>query len=394
MTQMEEKPLISVIVPVYNVKDYLEECLESIIKQSYTNLEIILVDDGSADGSAEICDRYAQTDNRMKVIHQENQGVARARKNGVLCSTGMYTGFVDADDKINSNMFEFMFENIGKCDVITVGCYGETVAGVKFEQTDSFAEGIYASEEDLDFFHANMLAYQNRYEYGALPYLWNKLFRTELLKEVMSNIDSVLSFAEDGEVVFQYLLKCEKICVTHKCLYYYRRREDSFMRSVDENYMHNLYKIYLALKSAFEKHPKKETLMRQLQLFVTQRIYWITGRMGFPAETRTTCYAFPYSDLDRNDRIVLYGAGKIGMAYYRQIFFHKLANMVLWVDKNWESYSDSYMPLFSPDSIKDCEYDYLIIAVKKKELADEIRQELIQQGVEDAKILWRVPAIY
>lgn len=392
--RMESGPLISVIVPVYNVKDYLEECLGSIIKQSYTKLEIILVDDGSTDGSAEICDRYEQADNRIKVFHQENQGVARARKRAVLCATGLYTGFVDADDQINPDMIEFMLANIGECDVITVGCYGETAAGVKFEQTDSFAEGTYASEEDLDYFHANMLAYQNRFEYGVLPYLWNKLFKTELLKEVMSNIDSVLSFAEDGEVVFQYLLKCGKICVTHKCLYYYRRREDSFMRSIDENYMHNLNGIYLALKQAFEKHPKKEILLHQLQLFTVQRVYWITARMGFPSDTRITTYAFPFSDLDRTSRIVLYGAGKIGVAYYRQIYFRKLANMVMWVDKNWENYKGSYMPVSSPDGVKDCEYDYLIIAVKKKEIADEIRQELMQQGVEDKKILWRVPAVY
>lgn len=391
---MESGPLISLIVPVYNVKDYLEECLESIIKQSYTKLEIILVDDGSTDGSAEICDRYGQADNRFKVFHQENQGVARARKRAVLCATGLYTGFVDADDRISLNMIEFMLANIGECDVITIGCYGETAAGVKFEQTDSFAEGIYASKEDLDYFHANMLAYQNRFEYGVLPYLWNKLFKTELLKDVMSNIDSALSFAEDGEVVFQYLLKCERICVTHKCLYYYRRREDSFMRSNDENYMYNLNGIYLALKQAFEKHPKKEILLHQLQLFIAQRVYWITDRMGFPSDTRIMTYAFPFSDLNRTSKIVIYGAGKIGVAYYRQIHFRKLANMVLWVDKNWENYQDSYMPVSSPDSIKDCEYDYLIIAVKKKELADEIRQELIQQGIEDKRILWRVPAIY
>lgn len=392
--QMEEKPLISIIVPVYNVKDYLEECLESIIKQSYTNLEIILVDDGSTDGSAEICDRYAQLDNRMKVIHQENQGTARARKRAVLCATGLYTGFVDADDKINSNMFEFMFENIGKCDVITVGCYGETATGVKFELTDAIGEGIYDSKEKIDYFHANMLAYQGQFEYGVWPYLVNKLFRTTLLQEVLSGINSTLSYAEDAEVVFQYLLKCRAIRVTHKCLYYYRQRAESALRSVNDNFMRNLNEIYLALKHAFEKHPKKEILMRQLQLFVTQRTYWITDRMGFPAETRMIRYAFPYSDLDCNDRIVLYGAGKIGVTYYRQIYLRNLVDLVLWVDKNWVNYKDSYMPLFSPDSIKDYEYDYLIIAVKKKALADEIRQELIQQGVEDEKILWRAPAIY
>lgn len=391
---MQREPLISIIVPVYNVKDYLEECLNSIIKQSYTNLEIIVVDDGSTDGSADICDRYAQTDSRIEVIHQNNQGVARARKRAIMHAVGQYTGFVDADDRICSNMIEYMFNHIGTCDVITVGSYCEEATGKVFEQTDAMEEGVYDSDEAINYFHANMLAYQNRFEYGVWPYLFNKLFRTSLLQEVISGIDSTLSYAEDGEVVFQYLLKCKKICITHKCLYFYRYREDSALRAVDDNFMHNLNGIYLALKQPFENHPKREVLMRQLQLFVTQRIYWITARMGFSDDTRMMSYAFPYVELDKNDRVVLYGAGKVGVAYYRQIHLHKLVNMVLWVDKDCENYKSSYMPVSAPDSIKDCKYDYLIIAVKKKTVADEIRQELVQQGVEDRKILWRIPAIY
>lgn len=394
MKQIESEPLISVIVPVYNVKDFLEDCLESIIGQSYTNLEIIIVDDGSTDGSADICDRYAQADFRIRVIHQENQGVARARKRAVLCAAGVYTGFVDADDMISSEMVEFMAKNIGQCDIITVGCYCEEASGNYFEQTDAIGEGIYKSKEEIEYFHANMLAYQGRFEYGVRPYLVNKLFKTRLLKGVISGIDSTLSYAEDGEVLFQYLLKCKGIRVTHKCLYYYRYRADSALRAVDKNFMKNLNEIYLALEKVFEGQPQKEVLMRQLQLFVTQRIYWITARMGFPADTGLMSYGFPYSDLGANKRIVLYGAGKIGVTYYRQIHLYKRLEMVLWVDKNWEKYQGTYMPISDPKDIKDCEYDFIIIAVMRRTLAEEIRQELMQQGVDEERILWRVPATF
>lgn len=391
---MEKEPLISIIVPVYNVKDYLEECLESIIKQSYRNLEIMIVDDGSTDGSADLCDRYAKMDSRIAVIHQKNQGVAKARKKAVMRAAGTYIGFVDADDRISLDMIDYMLAHIGNCDVITVGCYCEEASGNFFEQTDTIQEGVYDSEEELEYFYSNMLAYQGRFEYGVWPYLVNKLFRTSLLQETLTGIDSSLIYAEDAEVVFQYLLRCKGICITHRCMYYYRYRADSALRAVDDHFMSNLNGIYLALKQAFEKHPEREKLMRQLQLFVIHRIYIITSRMGFYADTQMTFIVFPYSDLDKMSRIILYGAGKIGVAYYRQIYLRKLANMVLWVDKCWENYKDSYMPISDPNQIKNCEYDYLVIAVKKKELADEIRRELISQGIEEEKILWRAPAIY
>ena len=100
MKNIQEKPLVSIIVPVYNVKDYLNECVESIVNQSYTALEIILVDDGSTDGSAEICDNWLKRDSRIRVIHKENGGLSDARNAGMSIATGEYVGFVDGDDKI------------------------------------------------------------------------------------------------------------------------------------------------------------------------------------------------------------------------------------------------------------------------------------------------------
>ncbi|WP_416145204.1 glycosyltransferase family 2 protein [Planococcus koreensis] len=100
---------ISVIVPVYNVQEYLPKCLDSVIGQTYENLEILLVNDGSTDESAEICDRYARMDGRIHVIHQENQGLAAARNAGLEAAAGMYIGFVDSDDWIDLDMYEFLY---------------------------------------------------------------------------------------------------------------------------------------------------------------------------------------------------------------------------------------------------------------------------------------------
>ena len=110
MDETKALPLISIIVPVYNVKDYVEKCLDSICGQSYTNLEIIVVDDGSTDGSGKICDAYASKDRRIKVIHRKNGGLSAARNEGLDAATGEFLGFVDSDDWIDLDMFKFLYD--------------------------------------------------------------------------------------------------------------------------------------------------------------------------------------------------------------------------------------------------------------------------------------------
>ena len=104
------KPLVSIIVPVYQVKNYVGECVESLLRQTYTNLEILLVDDGSTDGSGAICDEYARGDNRIRVIHQENQGLSSARNTGLDQAKGEYVAFVDSDDAVRLDYIETLYD--------------------------------------------------------------------------------------------------------------------------------------------------------------------------------------------------------------------------------------------------------------------------------------------
>ena len=115
MENTETLPLISIIVPVYNVKNYLEKCLQSICGQTYKNLEIILIDDGSSDGSGELCDLFAQRDGRIKVIHQTNAGQSAARNRGLAVAQGELLGFVDSDDWIEPDMYEFLYHLHRNC---------------------------------------------------------------------------------------------------------------------------------------------------------------------------------------------------------------------------------------------------------------------------------------
>ncbi len=172
---MNEQPLISVIIPVYNVEPFLSRCLDSVIRQSYRNLEIILIDDGSADASGAICDAYAQKDSRIRVIHQKNAGITGARNAGLAVCTGAYIAFVDSDDAILPDMYEKMLQ----------ACQTEAadlaVCGI------GFANGLYRKT----FCDTKKRIYDNRTlmeSYLSKPYInhsvCNKLYAASVFKDL------------------------------------------------------------------------------------------------------------------------------------------------------------------------------------------------------------------
>ena len=147
---------ISVIIPVYNVEDYLSKCLQSVINQTYTNLEIILVDDGSTDNSGEICDEFSENDNRIKVIHQKNTGVSQARKIGIDVADGKYIGFVDADDWIEPDMYETLINKMKNSDIIMSGLFFHMNDAVKKIPMNNF-ENTYYGPDNLNLFFEKMI---------------------------------------------------------------------------------------------------------------------------------------------------------------------------------------------------------------------------------------------
>ena len=122
LSEQQETPLVSIIVPVYQVKEYISECVESLLAQTYTNLEILLVDDGSTDGSGEICDEYAVKDSRVRVVHQTNQGLSTARNTGIGLAQGECLAFVDSDDVVMPGFIEILYELLGKYQADIAAC--------------------------------------------------------------------------------------------------------------------------------------------------------------------------------------------------------------------------------------------------------------------------------
>lgn len=384
-----QEELISVVVPVYNSGKYLRTCLDSIIRQAYQNLEIIIIDDGSTDDSREICINYASTDARIKLICQENNGVAKARKRGVLSASGSLLGFVDSDDFIGEELFTKLFHSMQDMDLVTSGYYYD------YDQKSCFFDSIpaagYKNNEEMRYIYENMILNQNNDEKGILPNLVAKLFKTELAKQVAEEIDESVFYGEDAEFLYRYLLKCKAINITDICDYCYRMHENSLVHSAHKNYLMNVNILYMSLEKVFNEHPQKEILQLQLQRWISGLIASATEIMGFCEKAQNIRFIFPYLNELRGKQIVLYGAGMIGRNYYRQICRLNEGNVILWVDQEWKKYREKGMCIHDIREVTKTEFDYLIIAVKNRQVADEIKIKLKEMEVEEGKILWRKP---
>ncbi len=220
---MMEK-LISVIVPVYNVGPYLKRCLDSILSQTYRNLEIILVDDGSTDNSGAICDEYKKLDKRVLVIHKENEGVSKARNVGMDISKGEYLTFVDSDDYIEPNMYEELYSSIERESADLAVC-GFRQVRVNGEQK------VNDASITIDWAKENII--NNYFTEGVIKELmyspWNKLFRKETLKELRFNTKYRLG--EDILFIFEFVEKMQKMVYVNGAFYHYMMHENSAMTS-------------------------------------------------------------------------------------------------------------------------------------------------------------------
>lgn len=212
---------VSVIVPVYNVAQYLRQCLDSIISQSYNDLEIILIDDGSKDGSESICDEYCRLDPRVRVIHQCNQGLSKARNVGIDNASGDYIIFVDSDDYISDNFIECLLECIQDSNCMIAECH-----------LKKFTDGTIPKEKEIYKSNKILSAYEWLTETGLGDFIssvvWNKIYKRELFEGISFPIGRVY---EDEATLYKIVYRSGRICRTYQKLYNYRLRESSITSS-------------------------------------------------------------------------------------------------------------------------------------------------------------------
>ncbi|WP_342042982.1 glycosyltransferase [Bacillus sp. OTU2372] len=220
------RPKISVIIPVYKVEKFLPRCIESIIKQTYKNLEIILVNDGSPDKCGEICDYYAMKDSRIKVIHKENGGLSDARNVGLDNTTGEYISLIDSDDFIHVKFYEILMELILKNDADIAQCEFQKVFDEDNNYIDKTKQNLLINHE-VNYFN-NLEALYNLYSnnYVSAVVVWNKLYKKELFSDIRFPKGKL---HEDEYTTYKLLYNTKKLITTSFKLYYYLQRTNSIM---------------------------------------------------------------------------------------------------------------------------------------------------------------------
>lgn len=273
---------ISVIVPVYNVEKFLEKCVSSILKQTYSNLEIILVDDGSKDNSGMIADQLAKKDRRIKVIHKENGGLSSARNEGLKYATGDYIAFLDSDDCIIMDFYEYLYHMIQKYDVdIAQGDFLripdddiDRVNDILQEENAKrrIEEKVLTKEEALEVLYGTKEG-----PYIQEVVVWNKLYRKSIFETIVFPIGKL---HEDEFTTHKILFRCRKIAISNRMIYGYMQTKNSIMRKeIGLNRVNDCLGASLDAISFFEKNGMKgltdKIVMRYLENCIE-----LSGKIG------------------------------------------------------------------------------------------------------------------
>lgn len=264
--------MISVIVPIYNVEEYLPTCINSILNQTYKDIEILLIDDGSTDDSGRICDEYAKQDNRCIVIHQQHKGVSETRNTGLNHATGEYISFIDGDDYIHPQMLEILYEALQKGNYdFSMTLYKEVHTKEQFRFISHYtSQEIY--QEQLIYGLYNYSLKNNSYPEINFYVIWNKLYK----KELVTNIFFIQTASED--IVFNntIYLKVQKAIIINETLYYWVQRHNSITRrNVNETYINRILSYYQCLTNIPEYSSVYRTaaLERLYKSLVSFRFY-------------------------------------------------------------------------------------------------------------------------
>lgn len=374
---------LSVIVPIFNGEKYLNKCIQSILKQKKESMEIILVDDGSTDGSLDICKEFEDKDNRIKVIHQENLGPIQARRNGLLASMGSYVTFVDADDWIDENTYSTLEdEMLNGTDLILFGKVVEKEGSGVTYLDSSYTEGMYDRNQIVQILKTAIWD-NNKKHPGITQSLYDKIFKRELLLKSYEMAKDVpkIHHGEDPLILFPILQWIDSLYITNQVFYHYRQRIGEIPRYIrDKDFFKNAFIWFSYLRDNVQGIPDGLVQLEYVYLHLLEQRKEIYGDC-----VKNDEYMFPFNKVPMNSSIVLYGAGRVGATYYDQLTRIHYCQIVAWIDKN----SDKYIQgdVLSSACIVDLEFDYVVIAVQSDDIRNEIRNWIISLGIEENKII-------
>lgn len=392
MALNENDGLLSVIVPIYNSKDYLSICIDSIQNQLYSNLQIILVDDGSTDGSGEICDRYARKDQRIEVIHIQNSGNVYARKIGIERARGEYIGFVDSDDYIGIDMFENLVNAMEETGADFVHSGYIEIKGDKKAVKSLFEYSLFDlndRKDSVEFLRKYFLDIKTE---NTISYsLWSKLFKRELIYKCFLKINDKQLIGEDAINLCRCILESKRVLLIPSSSYYYVVRDKSL--SHKEGYEAVSKRIILCNEflNVMREYELDTDLNKDIFGFISSTLMPYIKNVYYDDSVIRQFYISNCHSLEGKKTIV-YGAGNVGKDYIIQLKCANKVEVICWSDKRFKGIEEIDGILrVEPCRISEFVFDIIIIACDDELIAAEIKKELTVFGIEEKKIEWEKP---
>lgn len=379
--------LISVIVAIYNSAPYLHQCVNSILSQSYENLEVILVNDGSTDESHYLCEYFKKIDNRVKVIHKENAGLVNSRKTGIQIATGEYICYVDGDDWLLPDYISSYAYEILKnpTDVIIASHHKEFVGSFE-RQDNNIAYGSYNKKEMKEKVYPYLISDKSFFRHGIFTYSWGKMYKRELALRTQLKVPNSLHMGEDAAFLYPLLFKAESISIINYCGYVYRQRANSILKNF-ENYNKELLKLielWSHLKNELISYNKESNTLKQIDEYFLISAISRTGL--FLGDDEKFDYLDLLKDIPINSKICLYNSGSFGQKIYTNIQNTKYYEIVAWIDRDYNESNIMHLPVVSPSEITNLSFDYVIVASVDPFYYEEVLTLLISHDIPINKI--------
>lgn len=384
---MESK--ISVIIPVYNSSNYLKRCIESVLSQTLKELEIVIVDDGSFDGSEKLCDEFAEKDKRVKVLHQKNSGQTVARRNGLKLANSKYVCYVDSDDWIEAGYYEKLLDIAVRYDTDMVLCdhYIDDEC-VSRHFANAIKEGFYSGSDIKSEVSHHVIGTDHFFKWNIYPSLCNRLFKKDKIIEIQRKVDSSIVMGEDAAVSIPYTLQCDSMVVLRDAYYHYYQHFDSTIRSIQSrNDIIQYKKLYALLKESLCGYCDEKIVEKQLEDY----LLFIAGPrvMRLAEKYNEFDELFPFDGVKKGSNVVIYGAGVFGLNMYRYFNETGFCRNDVMVDREYKIFINTDYKVISPEAFRDIpneEYDFVIVTVMDENARISINKYLREIGIASNKI--------
>jgi glycosyltransferase involved in cell wall biosynthesis len=390
-----EEALISVIVAIYNVEEYLLRCVNSIINQSYKNIEIILVDDGSTDSSGKICDSFETLDNRVKVIHKKNGGLVSARKAGLEIAKGEYVIFVDADDYLDEMLCQEMYVAIAEEDLDFVHSnYYEN----EIHKSDGIKEETYYSldnNEKIEFIKDAIFEggfALNKTRNVVYPGIWSKIFKIDFIKKCYHMVPDNQSYGEDLICLCSAIIECKSMKVIDTAFYHYCIREESMSHSLGTDNIVKVSNMFFCLKKMFETYGCLDKVNESLDKYFLNCI--LKNLKKFETKYfHINRFSIGNVEALLGKKVIIYGAGEVGRDYYDQLSRFEQIDVVGVVDSNYKNIENKNYSIDGLYLLKKEDFDFVIIAVADYISSKNIIKNLCDLGIRRDKLIWSSPIL-